>query len=66
MLITELRPGCASTAQWIYKLQLNMWLEIYQSSIITHLVYRVKQNTLVCGSGNFIRVFLHFVSGVKQ
>jgi len=36
MLITELRPGCASTAQWIYKLQLNMWLEIFQSSIVTH------------------------------
>jgi len=60
MLITELRLGCDSAAQWIYKLLLNMWLESFQSSIITHLVYRVKQNTLVCGLGNFIRVFLHF------
>jgi len=60
MLITELRPGCASTAQWIYNLLLNTWLEIFQSSIITHLVYRVKQNTLDCGSGNFICMLLQF------
>jgi len=25
MLITELHPGCASTAQWIYKLQHVAW-----------------------------------------
>ena len=63
MLITELRPGCASTVQWIYKVLLNTWIEIFQSSIITHLVYRVMQNTLVCGLGNFIHVFLHFGVG---